>query len=68
METFKKFAACKTNKIGDTALLLKGDAFYCELLQVKTRQILEGLEDDIKPWRDHLKFLQTEKEERLRKI
>lgn len=67
-EKFRKFAANPENKVNDSHLLIKGDEHYTKLLNLPTKVILDGLNEDIKVWNDNLQYLLNEKEQKIKKI
>lgn len=65
---FKKFTESEENKINDCALLIKGEKFFVNRLNIPTKDIIEGIDEYIKIWGENLKYLLSEKERRIQKV
>lgn len=42
--------------------MIKGDEFFIKWLEINSKGIIDGINDDIKVWSDNLKYLHNEKE------
>jgi hypothetical protein len=67
-QKFRKFVESDDNKINDCPLLIKGDKFFINRLQIPTKDILDGIDEYIKIWGENLKYLLSEKERRIQKV